>query len=221
MLSYFTRQLLISIILMAPIGLAMSASFDCKRARAPLEKLICSDPKLDAADAEMGAVYRRVRASFPLRNFITLTQQAFVQNYPFCLRKTGDISSNSNASAVRRCLDLVEQRTQELREFATADVFSRVKGEFTHDNLIILKFLRDGRPMVRMWGNWMPDAYNPAPFPEGWLCDIEELLIPRNGSFEIGREPILNFNVSGVHISDFISCSPRTGIDHGTYPRLR
>ncbi|MEK6398292.1 MAG: lysozyme inhibitor LprI family protein, partial [Terriglobus sp.] len=37
---------------------AHAASFDCAKAKRPVERAICSDPKLSAADSSMGAAYR-------------------------------------------------------------------------------------------------------------------------------------------------------------------
>ena len=41
-----------------PTGIAVAAGFDCSKAAAPVEKLICSDPDLSKADGDMAAAYR-------------------------------------------------------------------------------------------------------------------------------------------------------------------
>ena len=46
---------------------ASAASFDCAKARRPIEKLICSTPELDAADTRMGEVFKQINAGFPLK----------------------------------------------------------------------------------------------------------------------------------------------------------
>lgn len=43
------------------VGLADAASFDCKQAKRPSEKLICSNPELSKLDEELDRVYKKVR----------------------------------------------------------------------------------------------------------------------------------------------------------------
>jgi len=54
-------------------GSTWAASFDCAKARRPLEKFICSNPELDALDTRMGEVFRQVNAGFPLKGFLLTT----------------------------------------------------------------------------------------------------------------------------------------------------
>lgn len=44
---------------------AHAASFDCKLAKSPIEKAICSNAKLSAQDDQLAALYKRTRAAMP------------------------------------------------------------------------------------------------------------------------------------------------------------
>lgn len=48
--------------LLAVAGLSQAAGFDCRRARTPVEKMICADAELSRLDSEMNDLYRQIRA---------------------------------------------------------------------------------------------------------------------------------------------------------------
>jgi uncharacterized protein YecT (DUF1311 family) len=199
-----------------------AASFDCGKARRPLEKLICSSPELDAADTRMGEVFKQVNAGFPLKGFLLATQRVFLSGYPYCM--TDDRGKSlSGAEAARRCAAMVRARTAEIEAQALAKVYSSADGKFTHDSLAILVYSVDGRRRIRLWGNWMPDAYNPQPFPDGKLCDLDEELKPVKGGYTtaVSDEAVFSISDTSVNISDFIMCTPRNGIGPGAYRRVR
>jgi len=52
------RTIAFVLMLGAVSGAAHAASFDCAKAKRPVERVICSDPKLSAADSAMSAAYR-------------------------------------------------------------------------------------------------------------------------------------------------------------------
>ncbi len=203
-------------------GATSAASFDCGKARRPLEKLICSSPELDAADTRMGEVFKQVNAGFPLKGFLLATQRVFLSGYPYCMTDDSG-KSLAGAEAARRCAAMVRARTAEIEAQALAKIYSNVDGKFTHDSLAILVFSVDGRRRIRLWGNWMPDAYNPQPFPDGKLCDLDEELKPVKGGYMISMsdEAVFSISDNSVNISEYIMCAPRNGIGPGSYRRVR
>jgi uncharacterized protein len=52
-------------LLLAAAPLAHAASFDCSKARTPIEKTICASPELSAADDQMAAAYKAALAQAP------------------------------------------------------------------------------------------------------------------------------------------------------------
>ena len=219
---FLLRAIVLTGALLLFSGATSAASFDCGKARRSLEKLICSSPELDAADTRMGEVFKQVNAGFPLKGFLLATQRVFLSGYPYCMTDDSG-KSLSGAEAARRCAAMVRARTAEIEAQALAKVYSSADGKFTHDSLAILVYSVDGRRRIRLWGNWMPDAYNPQPFPDGKLCDLDEELKPVKGGYTtaVSDEAIFSISDTSVNISDFIMCTPRNGIGPGAYRRVR
>ncbi len=216
------RAVLVACSLSWPVGSANAASFDCAKARRPIERLICSNPELDAADTRMGEVFKRVNAAFPLKGFVLATQRVFLAGYPACMND-GSGKPLVAADAARRCLAVVRERTAELEALGQARVYSSADGAFTPEDLAILVYTAEGRQKVRLWGNWMPDAYNPRPFPDGKLCDLDDELKPAKGGFKTAStdDAVLTISETAVQISEHIMCTPRNGIAAQVYRRVR
>ena len=166
-----------AVILLIGVNNSFAASFDCAKAQRPLEKLICSNPQLNSADEQMGQTFKEINASFPLKGFALLTQRRFIADYPTCMLdgKGKTVATPATANA---CLQMVQSRIAELRQYGQSKVYSNAKGKFTQDDLAILITTSGAKSQIKFWGNWMPDAYQPAPFPQGRLCDLEADLIP-------------------------------------------
>lgn len=201
---------------------SFAASFDCAKAQRPLEKLICSNPQLNSADEQMGHIFKEINASFPLKGFALLTQRRFIAEYPTCMLdgRGKTVATQATANA---CLQMVQSRIHELRQYGQSKVYSNANGKFTQDDLAILVSSSGAKSQIKFWGNWMPDAYQPAPFPEGRLCDFEADLIPSKGGFKTDQtdDVIISISDAAVQLSGFISCSPRTGIADGSYKRIK
>lgn len=209
-------------ILLIATNSSFAASFDCAKAKRPLEKLICSNPQLNSADEQMGNTFKEINASFPLKGFALLTQRRFIAEYPTCMLD-GKGKAVATPATANACLQMVQSRINELRQYGQSKVYSNANGKFTQDDLAILVSSSGAKSQIKFWGNWMPDAYQPAPFPEGRLCDFEAELIPGKGGFKTDQtdDVIISISDSTVQLSGFISCSPRTGIADGSYKRIK
>jgi uncharacterized protein YecT (DUF1311 family) len=219
---FLLRSALLAASLCAVGGSATAASFDCTKAQRPIEKLICSNPELDAADTQMGKVYKRVNADFPLKGFLLATQRVFLAGYSACMND--DLGKPvAAADAVRRCMTVVRERTVELEALSQAKVYSSTKGAFTPEDLAILVYTADGRQRIRLWGNWVHDASKPRPFPDGKLCDLDDELKPAKGGFITAStdDAVLTISETAVQISEHIMCTPRNGIAAQVYRRVR
>lgn len=201
---------------------AMSASFDCGKARKPLEKFICANPELDAADTRMGEVFKQINAGFPLKGYVLATQKLFLSGYAYCMNDSRGKPSTS-PDAAQRCVKAVQQRTAEMQSLVQAKAYAESPDKFNQDSLAILVYPANGRNRIRLWGNWMPDAQNPRPFPDGVLCDIDDELKPVKGGFGTDSTDDAVFVISdaSVTVRGYIMCTPRNGIGEGTYRRVR
>jgi uncharacterized protein YecT (DUF1311 family) len=208
--------------LLIGMNASFAASFDCAKAKRPLEKLICSNPQLNSADEQMGNTFKEINASFPLKGFALLTQRRFIAEYPTCMldEKGKTVATPATANA---CLQMVQSRINELRQYGQSRVYSNATDKFTQDDLAILVSSSGAKSQIKFWGNWMPDAYQPAPFPEGRLCDFEADLMPVKGGFKTAPtdDVIISISDASVQLNGYISCSPRTGIAEGTYKRVK
>jgi uncharacterized protein len=201
---------------------AFAASFNCNKAQTTLEKFICSQEQLNQADEQMGHEFRAVNASFPLKGFVLTTQKSFIASYPTCMldNKGKMVATQATANA---CVKMVQSRIAELRQYGQSNVYSNAKEKFQPDDLAILIYNAQGERFIKFWGNHMPDAYRPKPFPDGHLCDIEAKLIPTDGKFKTDQtdDALILVTESAVNLSSHISCSPRTGIAEGRYNRIK
>lgn len=200
----------------------LAASFDCGKAKKPIEKLICENAELDAADARLGDVFKQVNSTFPLKGFLQLNQRQFIAEYPSCLTgKNGEAVAKNQA--VQNCVTLVQNRIAELESLAKAHVYTDANGKFTQDNLAILTFARNGKNMISFWGNWMPDGFKPQPFPDGFMCNLEGELQPVKGGFKttVTDDAVFGITDDGINISKYIMCTPRNGINSMNYQRVR
>lgn len=211
-----------SVVLLLLLNHSFAASFDCAKAKRPLEKLICDHPQLNSADEQMGNTFKEINASFPLKGFALLTQRRFIADYPTCMLD-GNGKTVATTATANACLQMVQSRIHELRQYAQSKVYSNAKGKFTQEDLAILVTNSGAKNQIKFWGNWMPDAYRPAPFPDGRLCDFEADLIPAKGGFTTNQtdDVLISISDAAVQLSGFISCSPRTGIADGTYTRIK
>jgi len=188
----------------------------------PLEKLICSNPELNAADTRLGDVYKQVNSGFPLKGYVQTTQRVFLIEYSSCMNDNQGKPSPVQ-EAVQQCVKVVQQRIAELQSLVQAKVYAESADKFTHEGLAILVYPSNGRNRIRLWGNWMADAYNPRPFPNGIICEIDDELKPAKGGFVTDSTDDVIFAVSdaAVIIRAHVFCNPRTGISEGTYRRVR
>lgn len=222
MLSMKLRFAMLFVSLVIPT-LSYAASFDCAKASKPLERFICGTPELDAADAKMGEIYKQVNATFPLKGFVSTTQRMFVSNYNSCMYDGRTGKPQTDAAAVTRCVKFVTDRSNELQSYMQAKVYSDAAGKFDYESLAILNYTANGRNMIQLWGNWMPDAYNHKPFPAGVVCDINAELKPTKGGYKTDRtdDTIIQITDGSVKLSEGIMCTPRTSISAETYKRIR
>ena len=192
-----------------------AASFDCKKASMTQEKLICSDPVLNAADEKLGEAYKVARKNFPVKKFISLSQKAFLLEYRYCAAAEEGRERN-----IEFCLGLAKERTEELLDLATANVYSDKKGKFTVEDLVITISTHRAPPVLRYWGHWMPDAYRRKPFPDGFLChDNIELKLVDGRLIAADPDIKILINNDKISIGDIL-CSARNEPVHGDFFRV-
>ncbi len=96
-------------------GVAAAASFDCKKAKSKVDKLICATPELSKADDELGGLYQEALAALEtfFKKAAAAEQKALRTSQGFWLRRV------RNGCADAACmLAAYQQRNAELRAAA-------------------------------------------------------------------------------------------------------
>ena len=199
---------------LAAVGPASAASFDCAKAKSKLEVLICATPALNAADEAMGQAYQVANGSFPIKGFVRASQAIFLGEYRAC---ANDKAKDKGAAA---CTSLAQRRTNELQELLGDKVYVDGITAYTPEDAVLLVGERAGKAYLKIFGSWMPDAYRPKPFPDGFICNEEFALAPSANGLQI-KDVDWDIKISDQQIqAEFYSCSPRNGIS-GTFKRVR
>jgi len=195
-------------------GPANAASFDCGKAKSKLEVLICSTPALNAADEAMGQAYQAANGSFPVKGFVRASQAIFLVDYRAC---ANDKAKDKGAAT---CTGLAQRRTNELQELLTDKIYADGITAYTPEDAVLLVGERAGKAYLKIFGSWMPDAYRPKPFPDGFICNEEFPLVQSPGGLQL-KDADWEIKISEMQIdAEFYSCSPRNGIS-GTFKRVR
>jgi uncharacterized protein YecT (DUF1311 family) len=161
-------------------GSAWAASFDCAKAKSKLEVLVCSTPALNAADEAMGQAYQAANAGFPIKGFVRASQAVFLGEYRAC---ASDRAKDKGAAA---CTALALRRTQELQELLSDTIYADGITSYTPEDALLLVGERNGQAYLKIFGSWMPDAYRPKPFPDGFICNEEFALVREASGFVLG-----------------------------------
>ena len=113
----------LAVLLGVAVPIAHAASFDCTKAQRPLEKLICGNPKLNAADERLGQTYRSGLQRLPAAGVGPLRADqvqwlAWMQE--ICHAPEPGATSSTPAAQTTDCmLKLYDQRARQLRGIAT------------------------------------------------------------------------------------------------------
>lgn len=79
-LFFFFRPMLAAC-LMVSAACAHAASFDCAKARSPMEKLICSDSKLSSMDEQLNAAFRDAVTRANAKPLLTTWQRSWLKSF--------------------------------------------------------------------------------------------------------------------------------------------
>ena len=102
----------------------------------------------------------------------------------------------------------------------TAKIYVDGITNYTPEDAVLLIVERMGKAYLRIFGAWMPDAYRPKPFPDGFICNEEFALVQSKNGLQI-KEGDWQIKISEQQIdAEFYSCSPRNGLS-GTFKRVK
>lgn len=79
-MNFLFPPLLAAAMLVDPVC-AHAASFDCAKARSPMEKLICADSRLSSLDEQLNAAYREAIARTDAKSLLATWQRGWLKSY--------------------------------------------------------------------------------------------------------------------------------------------
>ncbi|WP_294532473.1 lysozyme inhibitor LprI family protein [uncultured Rhodoblastus sp.] len=201
-----------------PASVAQSASFNCAKAKTPLEVKICREPALGKADEALAKVYQQRLRDFPIPTFIKDSQRAWLSMTQQCPQFE---ASNSGDT----CLGLYRARIDALNHYGNAKIYTDYGKAFSHEQTTLLLYEKNGGLWLDWYGDWMPDAYRPKPFPDGYLAQDGGALTAKDGKYAIADHDDATVTVTDDKITfggEYgMSLSARQGFLHGDYPRVK
>jgi hypothetical protein len=182
--------------IIVPFGDVQAASFDCNKAKTRIEKRICSDPALSKADEQLAIAYSETLKAFIVPEFIKDSQRSWLSTVPSCL--TAGTGDNPDGQT---CIGLYLSRIEALHLYATAKVYSNYGRNYSYDRVTMLVYRKDNALWLEWFGDWMPDAYKPKPFPNGFLAQDGGKLIPKGDRYGLEDRDDADISVSDDKIS--------------------
>ena len=206
--------------LLVPVGIAQAASFDCKKAKSKLEKRVCSDPALGKADEQLAKAYNEALKGFVIPEFIKDSERAWLNSVSGCLS-----AGTPDDPEGKSCVDIYAARAETLHLYQTAKVYTNYGKKFDHEKVTMLVYKKDNALWMDWYGNWMPDAYKPKAFPEGWLAMESSKMLPKGNKFAIEERTDADISLTDDKITfggEFgMSVSSRQESIKGDYPRVK
>jgi uncharacterized protein len=193
-------------------GPANAASFDCAKAKTPIEKNICSDAVLGRADEELSRAYQKRSHDFPIPEFVKDSERVWLRSLPSCLPD------------VKACLATIRERIDQLNSWADPKVYTSYGKTFDHEGVTLVLVTRNGAPWLDWYGSWMPDAYHPRPFPDGFIAQESGALRKIGTKYTLADHDDASILISDEKITfegNGMSLSARQGPISGDFLRVR
>lgn len=191
---------------------ANAASFDCAKGKTPIEKKICADAALGRADEELSRAYQKRSHDFPIPEFVKDSQRVWLRALPSCLPDAKD------------CLTSIRDRIEQLNSWADPKVYTSYGKAFDHEGVTLVLVTRNGAPWLDWYGSWMPDAYRPRPFPDGFIAQESGALTKTGAKYTLTDHNDASILISDEKITfegDGMSLSARQGPISGDFLRVR
>ncbi len=74
----------LGMILFFYIQVGNAASFDCNKAKSPVEKAICTDSELSKLDEDLSQTYKAALIEYPVANYLRIRQREWIKTNSFC-----------------------------------------------------------------------------------------------------------------------------------------
>lgn len=175
-----------------------------------MNTIFATAPTLNTADSAMGDAYRVAAAAFPVKGAVLAVQRRFLVFYAMC----------DKFYQMTWATEL-EKQTNKLRSMINVAVYADTSpgASFEPDQPLLWTSLGADQAALHYFGRYMPDMYEGASFPEGFVCDDVVTLTKTSKGYENHTDGNdITLTESGV--TSNISSSARNGI-FGAVNRVR
>ena len=211
-MKYLLKKLFASgLFLMAPV--AFSASFDCGKAKSPVEKAICSNDEIGKLDEELSEAYKLAVKEDPVQNYVKARQREWVKDNNYC-------DKNKMVSCLKTNY---EKRISKLKDITSVKVYSNTqKFEYSDGDAVAEIRKIDGKFQIYLWGGFRihRQSSNEAGKSVYTGCEFEGIFTSPNGgkatSLQVGgAEEVFEFKILGNKIT---YTDDRQNCDSGSQP---
>lgn len=197
---------------LSPIALLLfalttqAASFDCAKAKTPLEKTICSNAIISKLDDEMSVKYQAALKSFPVKGFVRAQQREWLADTRLLDCKKDCAKELTEAYQTRiAMLSLPEPQSI----YSNTSNFERENG----DTVAIIYSIKDKR-FISLWGGYRIHRQfsNDAGKPIYMGCSFDGQLLNNNLARDIKSKDEINLIFTDAKLiisdkSDQVGCS--------------
>jgi len=180
-----------------PIFVSQShaASFDCAKARSPVEKSICSNNELSKLDEELAEVYKSAAKDYPVQNYVKIRQREWVKENSSC-------SKDKMASCLK---SNYEKRISQLKNISDIKIFSNTqKFDYFAGDAVAEIRQSGGKFLINVWGGFRIHRQfsNDAGKPVYFGCDFEGYFTSPSGGKAIGIYGVdFEFKIAGNKVT--------------------
>ena len=122
------------------------------------------------------------------------------------------------------CLASFRERIVQLKSWADPKVYTSYGKAFDHEGITLVLVIRDGAPWLDWYGNWMPDAYRPRPFPDGFIAQDGGALTKTGDRYTLADHDDASISITDEKITfegQGMSLTARQGPVSGDFLRVR
>ena len=137
------QKLFFGMILLSIIQIGNAASFDCNKAKSPVEKAICADSELSKLDEDLSQTYKLAVIEYPVANYLRIRQREWIKANSFC-------DKNKMVSCLK---DRYKERIKKLSDVNKSQVYSNTN-KFSYENGdAVAEIRREGNKFsISLWG---------------------------------------------------------------------
>ncbi len=125
------------------VSISHAASFDCVKAKSPVEKAICADAELSKLDEDLSQIYKVAVTDYPVANYLKIKQREWIKANSYC-----------DKSKIISCLkENFRVRIKNLSEISKIQIYSNTSKFSYEDGDAVAEIRRDGNKyLINIWG---------------------------------------------------------------------